>query len=184
MHLQDYVANINAQQDYRKKMTANQIWLQGHPPFPPVGPASVSLTPAQAAVLERKFFERRAVAWTHGALPRFQVGDEVRVNLFSLSSEYRKKVKEGDINKLTVHWSPVISRVVQVHPRIGNRRREMYSITVGPVTGMAPPQGKNAPLLRGGIPWMFAGNQLTLAGDIVQFNPRTIPNANTMNASN
>jgi transposase InsO family protein len=94
-YLQDYVANINAQQDYRKKMSANQLWLQGHPPFPVAAPQTgVYLTPAQAAVIERNFLERRAARWTHGALPRFQVGDEVRVNLFSLSSEYRKKVKE------------------------------------------------------------------------------------------
>jgi hypothetical protein len=187
-HLPAYVLNINAQVSSRKNVSANQLWRPGHPPFPPLGASSVSLTPGRAAIIERRFLEQRARDWTHGALPRFQVGDNVRVDMFSLSSAYRKTVKERIINKLAVHWSPVVSTVIQVLPRHRHRRREMYAIAVGTPNGLPPNLGGIGPVLPlrrlDGRVWLFAGNQLTKAGDLVHLNPRTIPNADFMNSTN
>jgi transposase InsO family protein len=185
-HLDDYVLNINAQAGSRKNVSANQLWRAGNPPVLPMGPVSVSLSSGRAAAIQRDFLEQRAVRWTHGALPRFQVGDNVRVDMFSLSSAYRKQVKERDINKLAVHWSPVVSTVIQVFPKTGHRRRELYSITVGTINGLPPALGVAGPPLQklDGRLWLFAGNQLTKAGDQVHLAPKTIPNANTMNSTN
>jgi transposase InsO family protein len=186
IHLNDYVININAQSSSRKNVSAKQLWQPGNPPILPMGPASVSLTPGRAAAIERNFLELRAQRWTHGALPRFQVGDNVRVDLFSLSSEYRRKVKERDVNKLTVHWSPVVCTVVQVFPPNGQRRREMYSLQLGTPNGLPPAVGGPVQLVtkQDGRLWLFAGNQLTKAGDLVNLNPRNIPTADAMNSTN
>ena len=188
IHLDDYVENINSQASSQKNVSAKQLWRPGNPPLPlPVGPVSVSLTPGRAAAIQRNFLEVRAQRWTHGALPRFQVGDAVRVDLFSLSAEYRRQVKERDVNKLAVHWSPVVCRVAQVFPPNGQRRREMYSLQLGTTTGLPPAVGV-APVQyvtkEDGRIWLFAGNQLTKAGDLVNLNPRNIPRANFINATN
>lgn len=183
IHLDDYVININSQASSRKNVSAKQLWRPGNPPVLPVGPVSVSLTPGRAAAIERNFLEVRAQRWTHGALPRFQVGDHVRVDLFSLSSEYRRKVKEHDVNKLAVHWSPVVCTVVQVFAPYGQRRREMYALQLGTTSGL-PPVGGPVLTKQNGRLWLFAGNQITKAGDRVHLNPRNIPRADWMNSTN
>jgi len=185
-HLNDYVVNINSQASSRKNMSAKQLWQPGNPPILPMGPVSVSLTPGRAATIERNFLELRAQRWTHGALPRFQVGDNVRVDMFSVSSAYRKQVKERDINKLVVHWSPVVSTVAEVFPPFGQRRREMYSIVVGLNDGLPPALGAQGQVYQkaNGQPYLFAGNQLTKAGDVISLNPMTPGNADTMNSRN
>jgi len=190
--LQDYVANINAQVSSRSQrmrpMSSNQLWQPGHPPFPgPLGPVNnASLTPRRAAIINRQFLEQRAARWTHGALPTFQVGDNVRVDMFSLSTAYRRLVKQHEQNKLAVNWSPVVSTVIQVFPRFGQRRRELYAITVGTINGLPPALGILGPAYQkaNGTVWLFAGNQLTKAGDRVHLNPKTIPRADFINSTN
>ena len=41
--------------------------------------------------------------------------------------------------------------------------------------GVPPAPGANQVLMRGAVPWLFAGNQMTLAGNPTSVNPRDIP---------
>ena len=79
-------------------MTAKQLWSPGYtagpaipPPLPPLANQN---TPVQRRAIQRHYLENRSVGWQHGAMPTFQVGDLVRVNLASLSSDYRRSIKE------------------------------------------------------------------------------------------
>lgn len=183
-NLQAYITNINSQQNCRSKMTSSSLWGQGYNPpgaLPPAPQVAILPTANERAVLNRHYLIDRAEAWTQGALTTFQVGDLVRVDMASLSSAYRKNVKERNIGRHAVNFSPVVSRILRVYPKTQRRLREMYSITVG-TPGQNPPAGQTNPLMRGTVPWLFAGNQLTKAGDLVTLNPRTIPRADWMNS--
>jgi transposase InsO family protein len=184
-HLQAYITNINNQQNYRSKMTPASLWNLGYNPPNALQPAPVIAvipTAAERATLNRHYLQDRAENWTKGALTKYNVGDLVRVDMASLSSAYRKNIKEHNTSRHAVNFSPVISRVLQVYPKTVRRLREMYSITVGPVSGSNPPAGQTDPLMRGAIPYLFAGNQITLAGNRVSLNPRTIPRSDWMNS--
>jgi transposase InsO family protein len=174
-HLPAYIDNINSQMNSKSKMTAKQLWSPGYaagPAIPPPLPALRNqITPAEERAIQRHYLENRSAGWQHGAMPTFQVGDLVRVNLASLSSEYRKSIKERRISSNAVHWSPVISRVMNVYPPNMNRVHPRYSITVGPAGfapagGVPPAPAANQVLMRGAVPWLFAGNQMTLCSRI------------------
>lgn len=187
--LRDYTININSQPNLESKLRPLDLYTSGYNPPGALGtntPLNNDNTQAQLNTINRHYQNTRAVRLTHGALPRFDVGDLVRVHLFALSTDYRRKIKEHTgTNKFAIHWSPVVSRVVQVYPSNGvDRLREMYSITVGPTTGNPPPANQNDPLMRGAVPFLFSGNQLTLAGDRTTLAPRTIPRADAMNDRN
>ena len=167
---------INSQPDQRRKISAESLWEVGNF-VTPVGPLPVppalanNNSKANLDSYNRSYQHNRAVQLTAHALPQFAVGDLVRVNMASISTEYRRAYKTRDgVNKIAVHWSPAISRVVGIHqPNIaagGTRYRPMYSIVVGlnPV-GQAPGPG-GAPLMRGNRPWLFSGNELTRAGGV------------------
>jgi hypothetical protein len=187
--LQEITDNINGQINVKSRMRGVDLYAAGYNPPAPL-PPNVQLTnqstPADLAIHNRHFLEYRAERQTHGALPTFRVGDFVRVYLFSLSSEYRRKIKAHDgTNKFVVHWSPVISVVVRVLPRNPTTRyRETYWIFVGGVDGLRPQPPFGAPLMRGAVPWEFAGNQLTLAGDRTSLDPRNIPHMDQINNRN
>ena len=190
--LQDYIANINSQPTQKSKLMPRELWTPGYNPpniilGPVVAPALANdNTQADLNLIRRKYEHERVTDLTRGSMPTFVVGDLVRVNMFALSSDYRMayKNKQG-INKIMVHWSPVISRVVRVYPVTIRRRREMYAITVGLTTnGHPPPAGQNVFLMRGESPWLFAGDELTLAGNQTSINPRTIPQSEFMNSRN
>ena len=188
--LRDYTININSQPNLKSKLRAIDLYRTGYtPPVGALGPEpdlDNNNTHAQLSVINRHYQNNRAIRLTHGALPTFNVGDLVRVHLFALSVPYRRAIKEHQgTNKFVVHWSPVVSRIVQVlPPNQTTRMREMYVLTVGPTTGYPPPVGQVAPLMRGAVPWEFAGNEITLAGDRVSIAPRTIPRAEQMNRRN
>ena len=192
-HLPAYIDNINSQENSKSKMTAKQLWSPGYnagPAIPPPLPALRNQnTPAERRAIQRHYLENRSVGWQHGAMPTFQVGDLVRVDLASLSSDYRRSIKENRTSGNAVHWSPVISRVMNVYPPNLNRVHPRYSITVGPagpapLGGVPPAAGANQILMRGAVPWLFAGNQLTLAGNPTSINPRDIPQVNFINSRN
>jgi transposase InsO family protein len=188
--LRDYVQNINSQPNQKSKMTPKQLWTPGFNPvaagpLPAIPALANNNNQAQLNLINRNYQQVRAVRLTHGALPTFQIGDLVRVSMFLLSAQYRRAYKDHiGTNKIAVNWSPVVSRVLQVYPVNAVRLREMYSITVGPTTGNPPPVGQNNPLMKGAIHWLFAGNELTSAGDQVSIAPRTIPRSNFMNSRN
>ena len=174
-------------------MTAKQLWSPGYnagPAIPPPLPALRNQnTPAERRAIQRHYLENRSVGWQHGAMPTFRVGDLVRVDLASLSSDYRRSIKENRTSGNAVHWSPVISRVMNVYPPNLNRVHPRYSITVGPagpapLGGVPPVAGANQILMRGAVPWLFAGNQMTLAGNPTSINPRNIPRVNFLNSRN
>ena len=78
---------------------------------------------------------------------------------------------------------------MNVYPPNLNRVHPRYSITVGPaglapVGGVPPAFGANQILMRGAVPWLFAGNQMTLAGNPTSINPRDIPRVNFINSRN
>jgi transposase InsO family protein len=188
--LQEFTENINSQPNHLSKLRAVDIYRAGYQqpqgPLPAAQPLTNASTLADKDVHIRHYQNTRVARLTAGALPRFQVGDLVRVHLFALSSTYRRKIKDHDgTNKFAVNWSPVISRVLQVFaPNTTDRPREMYSITVGDVNGLPPPANQNVPLMRGAVPWLFAGNEITLAGNTTSVAPRTIPRSDLMNSRN
>ena len=143
-HLPAYIDNINSQMNAKSKMTAKQLWSPGYaagPAIPPPLPALANQnTPAERSAIQRHYLENRSIGWQHGAMPTFQVGDLVRVDLASLSGEYRRSIKERRTSGNAIHWSPVISRVMNVYPPNANRVHPRYSITVGPA-GFAPVGG-------------------------------------------
>jgi transposase InsO family protein len=190
--LRDVTMNINDQVNRVTGLRAVDLYRTGYTPGGPLPPKvtlSNQSTAQDLAIHNRHLQEERAVRLTHGAVRRFQVNDLVRVNMFSLSSEYRRKIKAHEgTNKFAVHYSPVISRIVRVLPPNGRtRRREMYWITVGQTDGLPPPVG-GPTLMMGGpngvVPREFAGSQLTLAGDTVSVNPKTIPQMDRINSRN
>jgi transposase InsO family protein len=187
--LQDYVTNINSQPNQRSKLAAKDLWVPGYnPPNAIVGPVNAPAldnnnTIADLNLINRKYEHERVISLTRGIMPTFIVGDLVRVNMFALSREYRKKYKDHQgINKIMVHWSPVISRIIQVYPITARRHRQMYSITVGTPNGQPPPAGQTALLMRGRSPWLFAGTEITLSGNRTSIAPRNIPRADFMNS--
>jgi hypothetical protein len=153
-HLPSYIDNINSQMNSKSKMTAKQLWSPGYTPGPlsppPVPALGNQNTQAERNAIQRHYLENRSAGWQHGAMPTFQVGDLVRINLESLSGEYRRSIKENRTSSNSVHWSPVISRVLNVYPPNVNRVHPRYSITVGPA-GFAPV---------GGVPPAAGANQV------------------------
>ena len=184
-HLPAYIENINNQINARSKMNAVGLWRQGHAPAHPVAqvaPLNNNSTQQEKEMLQSQYLHNRSVKWQHGTMPSFNVGDNVRVNVASLSSDYRKAIKEHTTNKLKIHWSPVVSSIAQVYPPTPTRFQPRYSIRVGQADGLPPPQGTPVWTTANNIPILLSGNQLTLAGNVVSVNPKDIPQVDRLNA--
>jgi hypothetical protein len=117
-----------------------------------------------------------------------QVGDLVRLNMKYLSEEYRKTYKDnGNINRISIHFSPVVSMIARVYQR--NKRSRLfpgYSLPVPFNNLNAIPDG-NTPIWtreNTNIPILVEGQYLVSAGDPVSINPKTIERVNAINSRN
>ena len=189
-----YTQNINSQVDLRSRFRPVDLYQPGYnPPDEDYEASSVPLannnTQLDIEDNNRVYHRNRAIQLTNGRRNRFQVGDLVRVNIGEVSDEYRRirKEKMGN-NKIAVHYSPVVSRVMGIYPPNNNTRFvEMYSIAVGDENGLPPPANEPVWTLGDGetrFPHLFTGNQLVLAGDRVSINPRSVARANALNRRN
>ena len=105
-----------------------------------------------------------------------------------LSEEHRKIYKDkGNINRIPIHFSPVISMVARVYQR--NNRSGLfpeYSLHA-PFRNMNDiPDGNTEIWTRENtnIPLLVEGQYLSLARDPVSINPRTIDRVITINSRN
>jgi hypothetical protein len=132
----------------------------------------------------------RAIRLTNGQRNVFKKGDLVRVNFAAVSDEYRRIRKEKlGANKIAIHYSPVVSRVVKVLEPDYDKDRfvKQYSLAVGTEDGLPPPPDEPEWTLGDGnsrTPYLFTGSQLVKAGDIVSVNPKSVNRVNKINSSN
>jgi len=192
--LNDYTQNINRQVDLRSKFRAVDLY---EPEYDPPGkelPSSVPLandnTEQEIQHINRNYHRNRAIRLTNGQRNVFKKGDLVRVNFAAVSDEYRRIRKEKlGANKIAIHYSPVVSRVVKVLEPDYDKDRfvKQYSLAVGTEDGLPPPPDEPEWTLGDGnsrTPYLFTGSQLVKAGDIVSVNPKSVNRVNKINSSN
>ena len=192
--LNDYTQNINRQVDLRSKFRAVDLY---EPEYDPPGkelPSSVPLandnTEQEIQNINRNYHMNRAIRLTNGQRNVFKKGDLVRVNFAAVSDEYRRIRKEKlGANKIAIHYSPVVSRVVKVLEPDYDKDRfvKQYSLAVGTEDGLPPPPDEPEWTLGDGnsrTPYLFTGSQLVKAGDIVFVNPKSVNRVNKINSSN
>ena len=192
--LNNYTQNINRQVDLRSKFRAVDLYQPEYNPpgeeFPSSVPLANDNTPQEIEDINRNYHRNRAIRLTNGQRNVFRVGDLVRVNFGAVSDEYRRIRKEKlGANKIAIHYSPVVSRVVQVFEPNYDKDRfvQQYSLAVGTENGLPPDEDEREWSLGDGAsrtPYLFTGSQLVKAGDIVSVNPKSVNRVNEINRSN
>ena len=187
--LRDVTANINSQVTQKSKLRPIDLYQPNAPAAVNPLQANVTLqndnTRDQLNTINRHYQNARAVGLIDDDAQRFQVGDLVRIAMYNLSSRYREVIKSKmGINKLAVHYSPAVCRVLQVFHPNQNRYKFEYSLTAGTNNGLPPPANQIAPLRRGNVPHLFTGDQLVPAGDRVSLVLRDTARADRMNSRN
>jgi len=187
--LRDITANINAQVTQASKLRAVDLYDPNAPQAVNPLPANVALqndnTRDQINTINRHYQNVRARGLVDDDVQRFQVGSLVRISMYALSSQYREVIKSKmGVNKLAVHFSPFVCRVIRVFVPNQARYKFEYSVTAGTNNGLPPPANQVAPYSHGNKPYLFTGDQLTRAGDITSLNLRDVARANLMNSRN
>jgi hypothetical protein len=185
-HLQDYIRNINNQQGSRNHLTPNQLWTQGYNPHPPQRPVpplqqlNDNFNIQQRHDYQQALFDERARQWVSQGRPPpvFHVGDLVRVVVSAFSSAMRE-ARKGHMgwNKIAVHYSPQVVRVIQVfHYPPRSTRRDEYVL-----------ENLNGEVLmseNGDVPRRFFGSELIKVPanhSATNIDPETIYRANVIN---
>jgi len=165
-NLQDYIKNINNQQNSRNKLSPNQLWMEGYNPHPdnhqvvdnPRLNDNMNIQDRQD-YNETKILSRAKKLVSLGKTPVFNVGDFVRIKLLVLNNDMRK-ARELNMgwNKIAVHYTPQIYQIVQAfhHPRNFVRRDEytLRNVSCGRIIMSGNPQ------LPGALPKKFFANDL------------------------
>jgi hypothetical protein len=131
-NLEDAIVSINATRATSTKTAPNRLWHPGYnrDPIGPEPALPLDHDPSNAELAGLAAGHSRANAARMIASDRarrFEVGQRVRVSMAAISSDYRKKVKEGRAKQLSVHWSTevfVIRRVLPARQTV----RERYSL--------------------------------------------------------
>ena len=184
-NLQDYVMNINNQQNSRNGMTPNQLWSPGFHPHPQdhVLPEPTILhddmTKQQKMNYNETLIDNRARdLLSSGRSPHvFEIGDLVRIKLLVMNNKQREVREKGlGLNKTAVHYTPEIYRVVNAFHHPPNFiRRDEYTLR---------DLNTNRVLLSGMYPRKFFGNDLMLTpaiNDDTHIHPKTIRRALILN---
>jgi transposase InsO family protein len=122
-----YIDNINRQQSTKSHVTPNELWVPGYnPPRARAAPNRDQGRPSSwlrdgMTTQQRLEYGQDYQIWrarkmlAQGRSPTlFQVGDLVRINLLALSERMRELKEEGRVNKLAVHYTPEVYRIVGV----------------------------------------------------------------------
>ena len=186
------VKNINSQVNSRTKMRPIDLYENNYNPvFNDNNAVELDNDNTQNDLqqLNRQVQNQRKQTLMNSSRIRdYQVGDLVRLNMKYLSEEYRKTYKDnGNINRISIHFSPVVSMIARVYQR-NNRSRLFpeYSLRVPFNDLNAIPDG-NTPIWtreNTNIPILVEGQYLVPAGDTVSINPKTIDRVNTINSRN
>ncbi len=129
--LQDFITNINNQQQSTTKRTRNQLWSPGkNPPLNhamvPYRPLNDSYMPAELKhYMERYHTDRaaRLVGITHTNNHVYQVGDMCRIKLVKISNVMRRlRETNWGINRVALHFSPLRVMIHSVIPATRTRR--------------------------------------------------------------
>jgi hypothetical protein len=131
-NLEDAIVSINATRAASTKTAPNRLWQPGYnrDPIGPEPALPLDHDPSNAELAGIAAVNSRANAarmLSSDMSRRFEVGQRVRVSMAAISSDYRKKVKEGRAKQLSVHWSTevfVIRRVLPARQTV----RERYSL--------------------------------------------------------
>jgi len=132
-NLESAVLAINSTRAAATKTAPNRLWKAGYNRDDPIGPAPelpLDHDPTNAELAALAAGNSAASAARMIAADdarRFNIGDRVRVSMAVLSSDYRKKVKEGRAKQLIVHWSTDVFRVRRVLESTATRR-ERYGL--------------------------------------------------------
>ena len=177
-HLQDYVININNQQNSRNGLTPNQLWRQGyhrHPDgheLPELHDLNDNMNAQQRRDHNEAFIDHHARHLVSlGRSPHiFNNGDLCRIKLLVVNPRMRE-VRERNIgwNKAAVHYTPETYIVVNaIHYPANFIRRDEYILT-----------DMNQNIIRSGgnRPKLFYGNDLVFVPQIntnTHIHPRTI----------
>ena len=159
-HLQDYIQNINNQQNSRNGLTPNQLWTQGYNPhpnnhqIPQLQPLNDNMNPQQIQNYQEAFIDNRArhLVSLGRPPPVFQVGNLVRIKLLVIVPRLRQ-IRETGLgwNKVAVHYTPEVYQVVQAFhfpPNAPRNDEYILSNFAGQI------------LMAGVVPKRFFGNEL------------------------
>ena len=184
-NLQDYIRNINNQQNSRTKMTPNQLWTAGYnphlnpnQPIPPIQNRNDNFNVQQRHDYQEAMIDNRArLAVSLGRPPnRFQNGDLVRLKV-TIGSNRMRQARENNIgwNRIAVHYTPQVFRVVNAfHYPPNFTRRDEY--TLQNLNGVM--------LMSGAVPRRFFGSEMVLVPPNyvdTHVQPLTIHRADQMN---
>ena len=161
--LQDFIANINSQQQSTTGRTRDQIWTPGHPVVPnnamlPYRPLNDQYTPAELQhYMERYHNERAAhlVGLTHTNNHVYHVGDMCRIKLTKISNVMRRlRETHWGINRVALHFSPLRVMIHSVVPAT-RTRRVAYTLSHNGYV-----------MLQGGVPKLWFSSELTPSPNI------------------
>jgi hypothetical protein len=150
--LQDYIDNINSQQIARTRHTPNALWAPGYDnanvnrrnPFLNVnnnGRVEVNIPRRndnmtavdmrniqQAKQIKRAQDMLKTSEDKYGKPREFNVGDKVRISLYTISNKMRELRKERRINKIAVNYSPEVYIVTSRNENRQGVRNTSYTL--------------------------------------------------------
>jgi len=186
------VKNINSQVNSRTKMRPIDLYESEYDPNID-DDEDVELsndnTQDELQQLNRQLQNQRKQTLMNSSRIRdYQEGDLVRLNMKYLSEEYRKTYKDkGNINRIAIHFSPVISMIGDVYqPNNRTRLFPEYSLRV-PFENVDDIPDENTPIWtreNTNIPILVEGQYLVPAGNPVSINPKTVVQVNNINSRN
>lgn len=216
-HLQIYVDNINSQQIARTRHTPNALWAPGYDnanvnrrnpylEFNNNGRIEVNIprrndnmTAAdmrniqQAKQIKRAQDMLKTSEGKFGKPQEFNVGDKVRISLYTISNKMRELKKERRINKIAINYSPEVYIVTSRNENRQGVRNTSYTLK-NAETGLPV---MNQPRRQGGLQMArrFFANELISTDKVrnnnmyrgfidTSINPKTVARALQLNKVN
>lgn len=151
-HLQDYIENINSQQVARTRATPNGLWVAGYdnnnvnrrnpyleqnnngrivvniPRRTDNMTANDIKNIQQARQIKRAQDMLKTSEQKYGKAEEFNVGDKVRISLYTISNKMRELKKERRINKIAVNYSPEVYIVTSRNENRQGVRNTSYTL--------------------------------------------------------
>ena len=186
------VKNINSQVNSRTKMRPIDLYeSEYNPHFNDDEDVELSNDNTQDELqqLNRELQnQRRQTLMNSSRIREYEVGELVRLNMKYLSEEYRRTYKDkGNINRIAIHFSPMICMVARVYqPNNRTRLFPEYSLRI-PFENVGDIPDEDTPIWtkeNSNIPILVEGQYLVPAGNPVSINDKTIERANFINSRN
>ena len=175
-----YIDNINSQRRAKSKQTRAYLWRQGYVPLPAGHVQHIGELNDNNALKERQDIhkayldEKTQKMLSTGAVARqFQVNDNVRIRLETMSTPMRERRKsEFGLNLNAIRFTPEVYTVTNVRNFLGIRPPEYNIADAGDV------------IQSGAVPKRFFGSDLLHVPPVnvnPSIHPATTQRANTLN---